>query len=191
MKRKSVLAMTSVLAFAVGAILLIASSPQVQAQQSCMAFRGIAQTTLPTSYPILPTDVWGGPIYASLGGEVLLGGLAGNDGDPSRHGGRAGTYRVDLCPAPPPGAPIVPLTCSDSFTYEVTNAVFGFAPGKAGLGNYIGNSAKIVSGTGRFLNASGNLNISGPYILWPDSASPFTVSGRWNGEFSGTICGVH
>lgn len=189
--KRNVFAVTSVLVLAAAAILLISFAPPAHAQQSCTAFRGIAQATLPTSYPILPSDIWGGPIYASLGGEILLGGLAGNDGDPSRHGGKAGAYRVDLCPAPPPGAPVFPLTCTDSFTYEVTNAVFGFAPGKAGLGNYIGNSAKIISGTGRFLDASGNLNISGPYILWPDSSSPFTVSGRWNGEFSGTICGVH
>lgn len=187
---KHVVVLTFVLAFAGGGLFLLAVGPEAQAQQACAEFRGVVQATLPTSYPILDTDVWGGPVYASLGGDILIGGMSGNDGDASQHGARGGRYRLDLCPPPVPGLPIFPLSCADSFTYEVTNAVFGFAPGKAGLGDYKGNSAKIVSGTGKFLGASGNLNVAGPYILWPDSSSPFTVRGRWNGELSGSVCGV-
>jgi hypothetical protein len=181
-------AVTLTFVVSVGAFLLTALSPQAHAQQACTEFRGIVQAELPTSYPILGTDVWGGPIYTSLGGDILIGGISGNDGDPSQHGGRGGRYRVDLCPPPAPGLPIFPLSCGDSFTYEVANSVFGFAPGKAGLGDYKCNTAKIVSGTGRFLGASGNLNVVGPFILWPDSTSPFTVRGRWNGEVNGNIC---
>jgi len=47
-----------------------------------------------------------------------------------------------------------------------------------------------ISGTGKFLGASGNLNVAGPFILWPDSTSPFTVRGRWNGEVNGNIWGA-
>ena len=85
----------------------------------------------------------------------------------------------------PPGYP-----CNDSFTYEVSNAVWGFRPGKGGLGNYQGNTAAIVGGTGRFASASGNLNVAGPFLVWPDDNSLFGVSGRWNGEISGSLCGV-
>jgi hypothetical protein len=80
--------------------------------------------------------------------------------------------------------------CTDSFTYEVSQAVFPSPPGKGGLGRYNGNTAKIIRGTGRFQNASGNLNDTGPYIAWPDGASPIGFSGRWNGEVSGNICGI-
>jgi hypothetical protein len=190
MRYKTVFAFTFVFALALAAFLPPVFGPRAQAQQGCMEIRAINQATLPTSYQIAPDDVWGGPVYASLGGEILIGGMSGNDGDESQHGARGGRFRVDLCPAPPFGPPIFPLTCHDTFTYEVANSVFGFVPGKVGLGAYKGNTAKIISGTGRFSGASGNLNVAGPYILWSDSASPFFVSGRWDGEISGNVCGV-
>jgi len=191
MKRKSVVALTLLLALAAGAFLLLVLSPQARAQQSCTEIRGIIQDTLPSSYELVPaTDVWGGPVFATLGGEVLVGGTSGNDGSDSQHGGRGGLYQVYLCSPSLPGASVLPPACQDSFTYEVANSVFGFVPGKVGLGAYKGNTAKVISGSGRFLGASGNLNVAGPYILWDDPASKFEVSGRWNGEFSGKICGV-
>ena len=191
MKRKSAIALTLVLASAAGTFLLLAHSPQATAQQPCTEIRGIAQATLPSSYPLAPdTDVWGGPVYFTLGGESLVGGMSGNDGGDSQHGARGGRYQGYLCSTELPGALGLPPACQDSFTYEVANSVFGFVPGKVGLGDYKGNTAKITSGTGRFQGASGNLNVAGPYILWNDSTSPFGVSGRWNGEFSGKICGI-
>jgi hypothetical protein len=48
---------------------------------------------------------------------------------------------------------------------------------------------EICRGTGKFAGASGNLNVSGPYILWL-SDSIFGVDGRFNGVFSGSVCGV-
>jgi hypothetical protein len=147
MRYRTVLAFTFVFAFAFAVFLPPVLAPPAQAQQGCMAFRGIIQATLPTSYPIAVTDVWGGPVYASLGGEILIGGISGNDGkEGTQHGARGGLYRVDLCPAPASGPPIFPLSCPDSFIYQVPNSVFGFAPGKAGLGNYKGNTAEIVGG---------------------------------------------
>ena len=193
MKRKSMIALTLALASAAGAFLLLALGPPAQAQQNGTEIRGIIQATLPSSYPLDPVnDVWGGPVYATLGGEFLVGGISGNDRDASQHGARGGRYQVYLCPTSllPNNIHYPPAACPDSFTYEVANSVFGFVPGKVGLGAYKGNSAKIVSGTGRFQGASGNLNLAGPYILFSDPTSPWGISGRWNGEFSGTIYGA-
>ena len=188
MKRKNILALTVVFALAVGAFLLTAVGPRAQAQPGCLAFRGIVQGELPSPYDLHPPPAkenWGGLVYASLGGEMLIGGMSGNDGERSQHGGTGGLYKVCLAT---PGGPWE--TCVDSFTYEVPNSVFGFVPGKVGLGNYQGNTAKIMEGTGRFVSASGNLNIAGPYILWPEVNPPPKTRGRWNGEFSGAVCGV-
>jgi hypothetical protein len=119
-----------------------------------------------------------------LGSDVFLGVVSGNDGDETfrQHmgEGRGGAYTVCV------GYP----ACTDSFTYEVPHAVFPIPPGKGGIVPYYGNTAKIVHGTGRFQNASGNLNVNGPAFVWPDSGSPFGVSGRWNPAISGKVCGI-
>ncbi len=181
---------TLVCALGVIALLLLPMVALAQAQQTCTEIRGVVQATLPTSYPLRPdTDVWGGPVFATFGGEMLVGGISGNDGGEFRHGGKGGEYQVYLCPTNLlPSNTTLPPACSDSFTYDVATSVFGFVPGKVGLGNYKGNTAKIVSGTGRFTGASGMLNVAGPYILFDDATSSWGISGRWNGEFSGQIC---
>ena len=191
MKRKSIVALTFVFSLAAGAFLLPTIGPEAQAQQNCPEIRGVIQGILPTSYPLAPlTDVWGGTIHVTIGGEFLIGGLSGNDGGETQHGARGGRYQAYLCNPTLSDVLLYPPKCNDSITWEVANAVFGFVPGKVGLGAYKGNSAKLVSGTGRFLGASGNLNVAGPYILWADPKSPWGIYGRWNGELSGNICGV-
>lgn len=192
MKRITGLALMFVCAIAVAPFILPTLGSQAQAQERCTEIRGIIQGILPSPFPIAPDgiNVWGGLVYASLGGEPLIGIMSGNDGSGSQHGARGGHYTVYLCSPDTPGALDYPPACPDSFTYEIANSVFGFAPGKVGLGDYNGNTAKIISGTGRFLGASGNLNAAGPYILWPDSNSIFGVDARWNGEFGGKICSI-
>src|SRR5215470_17393973 len=69
----------------------------VQAQPSgCKSFQAIAQTTLPTSTPLTPSDVWGGPLFGRLGDELFVGVLSGGDGDTTWHGaigqGKGGSY---------------------------------------------------------------------------------------------------
>jgi hypothetical protein len=180
--------MTAVLglAFAVAVgTLLWPGPPSVQAQPSgCKSFQAIAQETLPTSTPLADKDVWGGPLFGMLGADLFVGVTSGNDGDEKWHGangqGRVGSYTV--CADYP--------DCRDTFTYLAKNSVFTSPPGKNGIGRYVGNSATIVGGTGKFQYASGNLNVAGPFIVWPDTTSPFSFSGRWNGEISGTICGI-
>jgi hypothetical protein len=192
MKRKSVVALTFVFALALALVLPIVPGSQVQAQQSwqsCKAFHAFVQGSLPTSNQFEPTDTWGGPIFVNLDGEFLQGGLSGNDGTEHPHGPvsifRGGKYRVCLTSGPAWGGP---NDCSDSFTYKVPKAVVIWPAGKL-LGSYKA-TANVVKGTGRFASASGNLEIEGPFILWTDPNSPFGVSGRWNGEFSGSVCGV-
>jgi hypothetical protein len=185
MKRSTIFVFALVLALTVG--ILIWPGSQAQAQQGCKQFDALAQASLPSSTPLFKTvDIWGGLLYGMLGEELIpQGALSGNDGQDTWHGaigiGRDGSYTV--CVNYP--------ACSDSFTYEVHNAVFPFPPGKA-VGFYIGNTAKIATGTGRFISATGNLNVSGPAFAWPDSdpSNPLGARGRWNVQLSGKVCGV-
>jgi len=187
MKRKSIVAVTFVFALACAAVSLPAPGSLAQAQSGCQAIHGFVQATLPTSNQFAPTDVWGGPVYVNLGGDILLGGLSGNDGTQLGQGSvsifKGGSYK--LCLAGPGGAK---GDCHDSFTYEVPNA-FVLWPSADRLGLYTA-TASIGKGTGRFQSASGHLTVGGPFILWPDIQSPVGVYGRWNGELNGSICGV-
>jgi hypothetical protein len=158
---------------------------QPQAQPGCKAFVGIAQASLPTSTPLAPTDIWGGPLHATLGGEFLgtSAVLSGNDGEETWYEeqavgvGKGGLYTV--CIDHP--------ACLDTFTYEVPMSIFPNPP--SDLGIYIGYEVSIVKGTGKFAGASGNLRFRGPFIAWPDN-NEFEASGRWYPEISGNICGV-
>ena len=184
MTRTITLILGFVLTLAVGVLLWPTLGSQAKAQSGCKPFQAIVQASLPTSTQLAPTDTWGGPLYGTLGGELFLGVLSGNDGNetwrPHMGAGRAGSYTVCV------GYP----SCADSFTYEVANAVFPGPPGKNGLMSYYGNTAKIVLGTGKFQSASGNLNVSGPAIAWPDSNSPIGFAGKWNPVISGSVCGI-
>lgn len=191
MKQKSVIVFTFVFVLVVALVLLIVPGSQAQARQSCKAFHAFVQGHLPTANQFAPTDVWGGPFFANLEGEVLQGGMSGNDGTEYPSGPvsvfRGGQYKVCLTSSPVWGGP---SDCLDSFTYNVPRAVVIWPDGKF-LGSYQA-FANIVKGTGRFASASGQLEIApGPFIVWPDTSSPFGVSGRWSDEFSGRICGVH
>ncbi len=184
MRRNTILVLLFVFVIAVVGFGL--PGPSSQAQGGCAKFEAIVQGMLPSPLPLVGGDSWGGPIYASLGGEFLAGNISGTE-EGTGHGtigmGRGTTYKVCF-------GPVGPNQCDDSFTYEAVNAVFPYPPGKLGTGFYQANSAKIDEGTGRFQFASGNLNVAGPFIVWPDSNSIFGISGRWNAEIKGDICGV-
>ena len=189
MRRKIVVAATFVFALALAAVLLPVPVSQAQAQQGCKAFYGMAQASLPTANQFAPTDTWGGPVWASLAGEPLSGGLSGNDGTQYGQGAvsilKGGLYKICFGTSAVWGGP---TDCLDSLTYQVPQA-FVIWPATNWIGNYKA-TWNIVSGTHRFGSASGHLNVVGPFILWTDTNSPFGVSGRFNGEFSGSICGV-
>jgi hypothetical protein len=143
---------------------------------------------LPTANQFEPTDTWGGPVYGTLDGEFLEGGMSGNDGtaygDDKVSVFRGGRYKVCLASGSTWGGP---GDCADSFTYEAEAVVIW--PTSNSLGSYKAH-ARIVKGTGRFASAGGYLNVVDPFILWPDVDSPFGVLGRWNGEISGSVCGA-
>jgi hypothetical protein len=190
MKLRSVIAFTFVFVVAFAVILLPVAGAPVQANGGCKTFHAFAQGTLPTSNQFANTDVWGGAFLVNLDGEVLHGGFSGNDGKEYPSGPvsvfRGGEYKACLTSAPSWGGP---SDCLDSFTYKVPQAVVIWPAGKF-LGSYQA-TANIVKGTHRFATASGQLEIfAGPFIVWNDPNSVFGVSGRWNGEFGGRICGV-
>ena len=188
MTLKSVLAFTFVFAMAFAAIILPVAGSQMQTRDGCKAFHAFVQGTLPTSNPFADTDVWGGPIFGNLDTEFLQGGMSGNDGTEYPHGPvsvfKDGLYKLCLTSAAAWGGAD---DCLDSFSYKA-QAVVIWPAGKF-LGSYKA-TASIVKGTNRFATASGQLEIAGPFIAWNDPNSAFGVSGRWNGEFSGRICGV-
>jgi hypothetical protein len=191
MKRKSIVALTFVLALAAGAFLLPAVGPQVQAQQPCKAFRAIWQGFLPPPYQLVSTDdSWAGPVYASLGGEILLGAMSGNDGVTTGHGtigmGRGGKSKLCFSPLAYNNGTHL-WDCTDSFRFGYSNAVFPFPPSKVGFGDYKAIDT-IVQGTGRFQLASGQLDESGPFIVGQDSNGNWF--GRANIELNGHVCGV-
>jgi hypothetical protein len=174
------------------AAMLWPAAGRAQTEAVCKSFQAIAQAVLPSATPFAPpeanTDVWGGPLFGMLGTEFVAGILSGNDGEKSANGnigqGLRGTYTVGFnCTGVPGGT----YTCADTFTYEVPIAVWNRPPG---FGRYVGSTAKIVAGTGRFLSASGYLTVYGVFGGWPDAASRIGSSGRWNPEISGQICGV-
>ncbi len=173
----------------VGVVLLPVSRSQAQVRHTCKPFHAMAQGILPTPNQFEPTDTWGGTVYGTLDGGFLQGGLSGNDGtaygDDKVSIFRGGRYTVCFASGPVWGGP---SDCADSFTYEAQAVVVW--PTANLLGSYKAH-AKIVKGTGRFAAATGYLKIAeGPFILWSDASSPFGVFGRWNGEFSGSICGI-
>ena len=161
------------------------ASPHPQDATACKSFSAVVHAVLPTASPMAETDSWGGPLAGMLGEEYLgpNAALSGNDGEETWYEdnnvgvGKGGAYTV--CADYP--------TCQNTFTYEVPFAVFPSQPGA--LMDYIAYGIKIVKGTGRFAAASGNLDVRGPSVAWPDS-NPMQWAGRWTAQITGTICGV-
>lgn len=188
MKLKSIFALASVFGLAIALIFLPVAGSTVQAHDNCRSYHGIVQGILPTPNPFADTDTWGGTVYSNLGTEFHQGGMSGNDGTEYPHGPisifKDGLYKVCLTSAAAWGGA---SDCQHSFSYK-TQAVVIWPAGES-LGSYKA-SAKLVKGTGKFATASGYLEIEGPFIVWPDTNSAFGVSGRWDANVNGKICGV-
>jgi hypothetical protein len=178
MRRKTILALIFVFAVAIAAFLLpaLVRPKPALAQDPCQAFHAVLQEELPTDIQLRPGDTWGGGVYATLGQEVLLGLTSGNDGTQSIPGttiiSKGGSYKYDF------GG-------GNTFTAEANTSPAQLLPHGPFFGKFR-NSQRITEGEGRFQYASGNLELSGPFIIY--SFAP--LHGRFNGEVSGNICGV-
>ena len=188
MQVKSVVAIASVFILALAVIFLPVAGSAVQAEGRCKPFHAVLHFSLPTPNQFDSADTWGGPIFGNLGSEFVQGGISGNDGTEYPHGPMSifkdGLYKACLTSAASWGGP---NDCLDSFTYKPQAVVIW--PAGESLGSYQA-TAKIVRGTNRFASASGHLEISAPFIVWPDPNSVFGVSGRGNADVNGRICGV-
>ena len=124
MTRKSTFALTLILALTMGAFLLTAApASPAHAQQPGKAFRALWFLVLPAPEMLLPMDTWGGSIFATLEGESLLGGIAGNDGNETDYPAftifKDGQYTICFAKSVAAGWGGA-SDCADSFTYEVS-----------------------------------------------------------------------
>jgi hypothetical protein len=157
--------------------------------QDGVAVRGLGQAMTPSQVRLHENDVWGGAMYLTLdGAEVLVGVFSGQDGTTAWHSprgtmglGKGGSLTFAFNRQPDG-------SYRDTFTTFVTNATFPNPPGQIGFGAYQG-SHKIVSGTGRFQNASGLILVSGTYVFFP-LAGGTTETGYWNPDVTGHIYNV-
>jgi hypothetical protein len=183
MKRSAVLFGAVVLLFT---CIVLLRAPKVQAQQNCLDFTAIVQAALPSSMPISPaTDVWGGPLLGMLGGQVFQGVLSGNDGTDTwrKHMGSGQDGLYTICEINPQNN-----NYSNCFSYAVPHAVFPGPPGQKGIEFYMGNTAKIVGGKGKFVGVTGNISVSGPALAWTPNGNDYY--GFWNPEIKGKVCGI-
>ncbi len=150
------------------------------AQNNCVAVRGLAQEVLAdTTHPGYP---WSGPVQLILGDNIVLRGtVLENDGikkdnDPAAHQSEGGRFVFDF-------------DGEGEFTVLTENSVYPFLPKPSDVaktGSFHGQGPVDSSnGTGRFLNASGNLNIKGDFLAM--MPPPF---GRFNVTITGFLCDV-
>lgn len=164
------------------------AAPMIQAQDF-VAVRGLGQAMLPAVVHLNVNDTWGGTIYLTLEGkEMLVGVFSGQDGLVTWHGpeglngnGKGGSMTFAFNPQP--GG-----TYKDTFTTFVANGSFPSPKGQLGFGNYQGHH-RIVSGTGRFANASGNLLVTGSFVWFPLAGGTQEL-GYFNPDVSGVITNV-
>jgi hypothetical protein len=153
-------------------MLLFASGAWAQ-DGKCQEYRAMSQMVLDVR-----VGTYVGPVYASLGGEVLIDATPGSrvvlppvrscNGTMCQE--RGGLYRFDF------GG-------GHTITVENRTAVYPQPP----VFGQFRTTRRIVSGTGRFQNATGLIVESGPFFAWIDGSG---VNARYSGEASGTICGV-
>lgn len=167
---------TLLLGAVVAVFLIPALTPQALAQDGCVAFHAVLQEELPADIPLRLHDTWGGKVYATLGQEVFIGLVSGNDGPQKKPGttiiATGGTYKFDF-------------SGGNTFTTQANTSTAPLLPKGPFFGTFR-NSERIIEGEGRFRFASGNLEQSGPFLVY--SFSP--LHGRYNGEVTGNICGV-
>lgn len=125
---------------------------------------------------------WGGPVVVAIGEEVLEGMVSTvvipfRKGTPGVVGMDRGTqYLYDF------GG-------GNTFTLELqSTGTFPNPPGKSPFG-YYRDVSRIIAGTGRFANATGNVAQSGPFLVWFRVPGDFgTFMSLYTPELHGKIC---
>ncbi len=156
-------------------------------QNKCAAVKGVAQEHLldfgnPDWQGGRPGDPWVGPVQLTLSsGEMLMGKLSENDGDPGPSNGtgqgRNGSYYFDF------GA-------DGSFVVRYDNAEWpALKKFTVAFGTFRSQGkVDMSSGTGIFAKATGNIMTDGQFLAWNlDQPVP---SGRFNNTITGTLCNV-
>jgi hypothetical protein len=168
-------------------IFLLMFTFSASAQNNCVTVRGIAQVHLldftnPDWQGGRPGDAWVGPVQLAAGNETFIGKLSEFDGEPgpSNHTGQGRNT----------GSLYIDLGTDGSFIVRYPHAVWPTLP-KVGafMGTFHGQgSLDPTNGTGRFVHATGNLTIDGPFLAWNLDQPP--PSGRFNATISGTVCNL-
>jgi hypothetical protein len=148
--------------------------------------RGLGWGIFPTTIVLRDGDYWGGEIYLTLNGQEFLKGVwSGQDGDSSWDGpnemygsGKNGIYTYAFNKQSDG-------TYRDTFTVHIALATYPIPNGAMGFGTYSGTH-RIVSGTGRFKDAKGWVQVTG---TWVDSGSAGATDfyARFAPEYSGYI----
>lgn len=175
--------------FVITIALAAAAAAPVLRAQDFVAVRGLGQAMLPSVVHLHENDGWGGTMYLTLDGkEVLVGVFSGQDGEVTWHGpeglngiGKGGTLTFAFNRQPDG-------TYKDTFTTFVVNGSFPSPKGQLGFGTYQG-SHRIVSGTGRFANTSGNILVTGAFVWFPLAGGTQEL-GYFNPEVSGVLTSV-
>jgi hypothetical protein len=159
------------------------------AQSGCSQIRGLGQLRLfDFDYLTRAEDDWGGPVQILVGNtDLLLGNVSCNDGEvwgPPRSWvahGRGGSCVYDFGNA-------------DTFITRTPEATWNLAPKSVGVAfiGYFRGTGYVESGTGRFLNTTGTVQVEGPFDAWNLDANPPETwpAGRYNSTYSGFLCNV-
>lgn len=175
---------------AVAALLLLLCTWSAFAQQKCQDFRALYHMTLCVNLDEKGTCTEQGwlmdtadPIHALLDLQPLTPTMEFTGAPPvSWSTGVVGHDRGNTT--------TWHLSDTDSFVVGDWHATYPNQPGKVGLWQYNG-TGKIISGTGKFANATGMATETGPYIIWPDvfdADGPHVVAGKYFATIVMRIC---
>jgi hypothetical protein len=170
---------------AVGFFVCLSAALPARAQAgNCQSFRVLLQANLDLTSAGVP---WSGQVRGFLNdNEPLMGTLTYlPEGAGSRQTGQAGHESNDRA--------VFDFGQNGVLVTEPHSATFPLRPGVGDpfvIGSYMA-TAKVAPdpnvSSGRFIRATGNISIDGPFIV--DMASP-SSAGIWNAEIKGRLCNV-
>lgn len=164
---------------AIAAALIMAATPGWAQKSDCQDLRAIWIGSI----TIVGGEIhWGGTVVAAIGDEVLEGTVSTvvipfRKQTPGVVGMDRGTQYL------------YNFGGGNTFTLELQSAgTFPSPPGKYPFG-YYRDVSRIIAGTGRFANATGNVAQSGPFLAWFRVPGDFgTLTALYTPELHGKIC---